>query len=408
MPAADGMMAPATAPGASTGERLPVLAFLCDEESETTFRTGLSGRTGAITVRRGTIRTAIAALEREPTPHILVVDLSGEENPSELLDRLSAVCTPDVTVLAVGDRSDIGFYREIQHEFGIAEYLFKPLTRDNVARLFGPHITGQREEAAQRGNRVVAVCGVRGGTGATTVAVNLAVLLADSTRSHVALLDLHLRGGSAAMMLGVRSTAGLRVVLEDPDRVDPLFVERAAVPIGDRLRLLSADEPPEADPAPKAAGALRLLEILRNRFNLVIVDLPWPPGPVERAVLEVARHRVLVFRPDVAGLRDAAAARAMLTAKSAGDGPILLVQNGAGAPGSLETAMVLQALGAAPDITIPHLPRHLPRAADLGQPAVRGCAPLRRALAPLAQEVNGTRQAVGNGLLGRILGRWAR
>ena len=55
--------------------------------------------------------------------------------------------------------------------------------------------------------------------------------------------------------------------------------------------------------------------------------------------------------------------------------------------------MVTEGLGAAPDIVIPDLPRHLPRAANLGRPALMDSAALRRALAPLSQEVGGTRTA---------------
>ena len=43
----------------------------------------------------------------------------------------------------------------------------------------------------------------------------------------------------------------------------------------------------------------RLLELLRTRCNIIVVDLRYPPGPMERQVLTIARQRVLVMRPDV-------------------------------------------------------------------------------------------------------------
>ena len=393
MAAADAAAA-GSRPSAGEGnpDRAAFLAYINDDESEATLRMGLSDHLDSITVRRGGIRAAIRALERERTPRVLVVDLSDENDPVGALDALAGVCEPDVTLLAIGGQANIEFYREITRGLGVSEYLSKPLTRDNVARLFGARVAGLTERPSQRAGHVVAVFGVRGGVGATTVAINLALQVAETTRSHVGILDLHLRAGTAATMLGARCSAGLRVALEHADRVDALFVDRASVKISDRVRLLAADEGPEADVMPTPEGVTRLLELLRTRCNIIFVDLRYPPGPMERQVLTIARQRVLVMRPDVMSVRDTAAAK-KLVGKLPNSAPIITVLNRAGAPGALKTPMVAEGLGAVPDIVIPDLPRHLPRAANLGRPALMDSAALRRALAPLSQEVGGTRTA---------------
>jgi pilus assembly protein CpaE len=162
------------------------------------------------------------------------------------------------------------------------------------------------------------------------------------------------------------------------------------VKISDRVRLLAADEGPEADVAPTAEGVTRLLELLRTRCNIIVVDLRYPPGPMERHVLAIARQRVLVMRPDVASVRDVAAAKKLI-GKIPNSAPVITVLNRAGAPGALKPAMITEGLGVAPDIVIPDLPRHLPRAANLGRPALKDSAALSRALAPLSQEVGGAR-----------------
>jgi pilus assembly protein CpaE len=385
----------------SSADRAPFLAYINDDESEATLRMGLSDHLDSIAVRRGGVRAAIRALERERTPRVLVVDLSDEDDPVGALDALAGVCEPDVTVLAIGNQGNIEFYREITRGLGVAEYLSKPLTRDNVARLFGARVAGIAERPPQRAGHVVAVCGVRGGVGTTTVAINLALQVAETTRSHVGILDLHLRSGTAATMLGARCSAGLRVALEQADRVDALFVDRASVKISDRVRLMAADEGPEADVAPTPEGVVRLLELLRTRCNIIVVDLRYPPGPMERQVLTLARQRVLVMQPDVASVRDTAAAKKLI-GKLPNPAPVLTVLNRAGAPGALKAAMVTEGLGSAPDIVIPDLPRQLPRAANLGRPALKDSAALRRALAPLSQEVGGTRATQSRSWLDRF------
>jgi pilus assembly protein CpaE len=295
------------AAAALPGERPAFVAFVDDEASEAALHNGLAESAGGLLLRRGGIRAAIKALEREPTPRVLLVDVSGVPDPVAALETLATVCTPDVQVLVVGESADLGLYRQLTRELGIAEYLCKPLTRDSVARNFGAFLASNetaKAEASHRSGRIVAVYGVRGGCGTTTIAVNLALQLAEVSHGHVALLDLNLRGGTAGMMLGVRPGAGLRVALEEPDRVDALLLDRTGIPIGERLRLFAAEEPLETLPRPSEEGVKRVLALLRHRFNHVVVDLPMPPGAAECAVLAVARQRVVVLGPDIASIRE--------------------------------------------------------------------------------------------------------
>jgi pilus assembly protein CpaE len=387
-----------------SADRPALMVFVADEPSEAAIRGGLGDVLGA-QMRRGTVRTAVKTLEKETTPRVLIVDISGVDDPFAALDDLASVCTPDVRVLVVGERTEIGFYRDITRNVGVHEYLHKPLTRDNVARLFAPHVQGGGDSGQDRGGQVTVVCGIRGGVGATTIAVNLGLELEEATRSHVALLDLHLRGGAAAMLLGARVTSGLRVALEEPERVDALFLDRVGVPIGDRVRLIAAEEPMEQQVKPTEEGARRVVDMLRQRFNHVVVDLPMPPGPVEIAVMQKARHVVIVLGPDVASIRDTVAFK-KLVAITGGSGRVITVLNGAGRRGYLPTKLVEEGIGGKADVLIPDLSRQLPRAANLGRPALKDSAALRRALGEITQEIAAVRSGAGGGsFLARLFGR---
>src|SRR4051812_21599891 len=117
------------------------------------------------------------------------------------------------------------------HGLGVLEYLYRPLMRDMVARYFGPLIVhGTAAAEGVLGGRVVTVTGPRGGTGASTVAANLAWHFGVEALRHTVLLDADLHRGTAAMQIGAKSGPGLRTALEAPDRIDDLFVERTAQP----------------------------------------------------------------------------------------------------------------------------------------------------------------------------------
>jgi pilus assembly protein CpaE len=220
---------------------------------------------------------------------------------------------------------------------------------------------------------------------------------------HVALLDLHLRGGTTGLMLGVRPGTGLRVALEEPERVDALFLDRAGIPIADRLRLIAAEDPMDSLPQPVETGLRRVLEMLRSRANYVVIDLPMPPGPMERLALAAAWHAVLVLGPDLAGIRDTLAMRKLVA--GCGQARPTVVLNRDGLPGGLKRALVTEGLGAPPEVVIPDLPRELPRAANLGRPALRESPALRRALAPLLREIAAVSTTKPPSLLHRLLGR---
>lgn len=389
----------------SPGGRRSFVAFVSEVASEDVLRSGLVDLVANPQVRQGGIRAAIKSFEKEESPRTLLVDVSASNDPIAELDALAGVCAPDTKVLVVGERTDIDFYREITRHLGADEYVAKPLTRDKVATLLGPYLAGDAPDVAgTRGGRVVCVCGVRGGVGATTVAVNLAQHVADTTRSHVAILDLHLRGGHVAMMSGVKPASALRHALENPQVVDGLFLERVSVSSSERVRVFAADEPFDADPRPTPDGVAKVIELLRQRFNVIIVDMPIPPSLADRQALAVARQTLLVFAPDMASLRDVERAKKMASTLT-GAGRTLLVLNRSNMAGALKPAIINEALSSRPDVVIPDMPKQISRAGNLGRAALNDSAALRRALAPLTQEVSGIRQRKTGGLFARLFSK---
>ena len=129
-------------------------------------------------------------LETDTELLALVADISEIDDPITELERLSRVCPADVRVALIGDSTDIAFYRALM-ELGLSEYLPKPLTRDMVQTQLRPKLLGDvAPDPMDRGGHVISICGAQGGAGATSIAINLALQLAETTKAKVALLDL--------------------------------------------------------------------------------------------------------------------------------------------------------------------------------------------------------------------------
>ena len=374
-------------------DRPPLVAFIVDAKSEDAVREGLSDLSSEdLDLRRGGIRAAIAAMQRQATPKVLIVDVSGEERPLSALGDLANAVEPDVCVLVVGEVDHVDFYREVTRSMGASEYLAKPLTRDAVTRHFGAFLSGQVRagQDVALGGRAVSVTGVRGGVGATTIAVNLAWNLGVAMHRHTVLVDPDIHLGAAAFLLNVQPGLGLRMALEMPERIDALLAERAAQPAADRLHILASEEKPSvlANHAPGAAGVL--VEALRRRYNFIIADVPFAPVPLYHDMLDLVDQRVLVMEPTLAAIRDTV--RLLTLPKGPRqDQRAVIVLNRVGLPGGLTRRQVEEALKMKVDVAIPDQPRQVGNAATLGEAAMKSSAGVRAGIQELARQVAGVR-----------------
>jgi pilus assembly protein CpaE len=390
----DGGSSVSTGSEQNRAERLPLLAFIADAESEAVLREGLSqALPGGFEVRRGNVRAALQALSKMATPRVLIIDITGESQSLALLGDLTHVVEPDVQVMIVGEREDVAFYRQVTRTLGAAEYLYKPLVAEMVARHFGAQITRQTPSGGDAlGGRMVTITGTRGGVGATTLAANLAWYLSQSSHRHTALLDPNLQTGTAAMLLGAQPGRGLRSALEQPSRVDELFIERTATPIADRLHILAGEEALTEPLSYSAGAAERMVMLLRRRFNFVVADVPFGETLIYRDLLELAHQRVLIMTPSLASIRDT------LRLLSLPPGPAqarraVIVINRAGMPGGLNRRQVEDALRMAVDVVISDQPRPLAHAESLGQPAAKVTGAFRNGIMDLAKQVTFAQEA---------------
>ena len=367
--------------------RLPLIAYVRDRETLAILTEVLAPVLGPnAEFRLGSIAQARTELQRLTTPiAALIVDVSGETDRLGVLDDLALYVEPGVRVFVLGDIQDMGFYRQVVRGLGVQEYLYKPLSREIVARSLLPAIIGS-SPAPSRGGRLVAVTGVRGGVGATTIAINLVTLLADRSRHHILLFDADLNGGTATLMLSAPASEGLRTALEHPERVDILFAERSSRAISDRLHMMAAEEPLDQMITIAEGAVGHLTSILCNRYNFVVIDLPRYMTPLNLELRQLAHTRVLVMDATLPSLRDTLRHLQLPGGPRQAARPIVVL-NRLGAPGSLTHKQVIDGLGGDVDVVVPFLPGPLSEAMIRSEPAVRHRGAFQRAMTALANEI---------------------
>ena len=378
-----------------------VRAFLRTKDSEAVISqclTALGVKETQFTA--GNLTTAAECLAKESSPKLLILDVSGIEDPLYELRAIADVCDPGVAVIAVGDRNDIGFYRELKNS-GISDYFIFPIQRDLLAAackaiLFPEGFSGDR-----RTGELVYVLGVRGGVGATTIATSLAWLLAESKRRHTVLVDLGLQTGDAALQLDAVPNHALCDALGHPERVDKLLLERGLQHITDRLSLFASLEPLNSDATISEESFLWLLSKLLPSYRLTIVEVPASIAMKMTWALKIPSTCLLISNSSLAGARDLARWSDIIGPDTPERHTLHLV-NHVAPHGGLKEADFMRAAGRSPDITIPYS-REAADAAALGIKAMQKGASFKRSLAPLLREFTGETQIKAGSLLSRLL-----
>ncbi|MBX3566231.1 MAG: pilus assembly protein CpaE [Sphingomonas sp.] len=295
---------------ARTAHREPFTAFVCDEATAETLRPiAVELGWSPEKVNKGGLRNAVQTLSVSASPQILFVDLSESGDPLNDINALAEVCEPGTVVIASGQVNDVRLYRDLVAS-GIHDYLLKPLNPDALrdtfaqaqAALNAPKLA---EAASDRPHCAVAVIGTRGGCGASTLATSLAWLLSEKHGRSTALLDLDVHFGTGALALDLEPGRGLTDAIENPSRIDGLFIERAMVKASDRLSVLSAEAPIHSPVMTDGAAFYQLQEEIRGAFESTVIDLPRGMLVNHPHLITDVQVAVLVTELTLASARDA-------------------------------------------------------------------------------------------------------
>jgi pilus assembly protein CpaE len=370
----------------------PVSAFVCDRETLSAVQSALRERWPSAAIHEGGLSAALGALSLETPPRLLVVDVSGVEDADAGIRSLLALCDRTTRIVALGTVNDISYYRRLT-ALGVSDYLVKPIEPAALSSALAgaekPRPALQAVEP-EKPTCVLAVVGARGGVGASTVAVNLAWLSAHERKRSTAIVDLDLQFGTVGLQLDLEPSHGLREALENPERIDGLFIASAMANESENLYVLSAEEPlsEHVRVSPEACGML--IEALPAEMQAVVLDIPMREAVANPALLKNADRIVLVADFSLVGMRDAGRI-ARLCREQAPDAALHVVANRAGIGRRDEIPKAEFAKGT--DLPLGHVipfdPRLAALSANTGRalPKVAPKSPLVKALRGLADDV---------------------
>lgn len=390
-------------------------AFLQDEETMAAFKTAAQD-IGWPTDRlnRGGVRNGVQTLAVSNSPQVLAVDLSESLDPRADINALAEVCEPGTLVIAVGVVNDVALYRDLVAS-GIQDYLVKPLDvqvlRDT---LYSAQQTLQGSRTAVVEEDVehysCAVIGTRGGVGGSSVATSLAWMLAHHAQRKTALLDLDLQFGTGALAFDLEPGRGMMDAVENPNRIDSLFIERAIVKESPNLSILSAEAPVNQPLLVEGAALQHLESELKKMFQFVVIDMPRHVAVQHPHLLHEINQIIVVSEMTLAGARDTIRLLAFIKANCPAAKVTLLV-NKVGASTALEVSQKdFEASIERPvDLVVPLDAKSALAAAKEGKCFVEAAKATKAhaAYASLLQRVSTTEVEQGSGGLSAVLAKFA-
>jgi len=342
----------------------------------------------------------------------LVLDL-GRGEDTQALNWLAEVSRrwPALQVLLLsGERGETLLMQAMRS--GVREVLDSPPEPGELVQalqnMADHHPASASGAASETPAAVLALVGSKGGCGNTLLASNLAWLLATEFERECALVDLDWLHGDASFYLsGGQAKHSLDQLVQQGPRLDSQLLRSSLHPVHPRLRLLAAPASPRTSEGIPAAGLLRVLSLLRQQHQVLVLDVPRQLDALALQALTLADRVLIVMRNRVPDVRNAQRLLQLLPTQGVPAERLQPLLNGQGEADGLDRGAVERALGPARVHGVAHDSAAMRACVHLGLPLHEQApaSPVLRDLRHIAAQTLGLSLPRRAGWLGRWLGK---
>lgn len=265
-----------------------------------------------------------------------------------------------------------------------------------------PEIQNNLKATGDHEGVMIAVHGMAGGTGATTLATNLAWELANTDQEdppRVCLLDLDLQFGSTSTYLDLPRRETVLELLSDTEAMDSESFMQALLSYEQKLHVLTSptDMIPLDFVTPEDVA--RVIEMARINFDYVVIDMPSTMVEWSQTVLEAAHVYFATIELEMRSAQNTLRLKRALQSEDLPFDKLRFVLNRAPGftdlSGKSRVKRLAESLGISIEVQIPDGGKQVPQTADHGTP-IAVSAPknaTRKEIAKLAASVHAVNQA---------------
>lgn len=198
---------------------------------------------------------------------------------------------------------------------GAREYMVKPFSTDELVDTIRNVYDFEQKRRVQlaepstfremqRDPQIIAVFSTKGGVGKTTIAINLAVSLAEETRKKVVVVDLDLQFGDVAIMLNVIPKRTITELIQDINQIDSELLEGYLVTHPTGVKVLPCPTRPEYAELITGTHVEKILGILKHNYDYIVVDTPPFFHETTLAALDLCHQILLVVSLDLPTIKN--------------------------------------------------------------------------------------------------------
>lgn len=233
---------------------------------------------------------------------VLIADL--DPNPPLVLECIRQLKdSSDIPVFALSKQSQGDVVLKALRA-GVKEYLLKPINSEELSQALG-RVSGIATKTRQPG-KLISMLGSCGGVGCTTLAVNLAVELADLAEGQmVAIVDLDFRFGHVATLLDVHGQHTIADLCSTQEQLDSQVVKKALIKHESGVYVLRRPHHFSQAELITSAHCANVLASLQEMCAYVVVDGPTRQDVGGRNVLDAADYNFMVLQLLVTSVRNA-------------------------------------------------------------------------------------------------------
>jgi pilus assembly protein CpaE len=260
-------------------------------------QTGLVG-----SVRHWTPQQARDVNVADSVPDFVVMDLSHEAESCIAQSAKLRSLRPNLLILAwTIDEAPADVLLAAMRN-GVQDFLPHRAAPAAFKEVLTRCINNARIEATESNAKLIVVMGARGGTGTTTVAVNVGVQLAQMTEKRVKLLDFARPLGHVSIFLDLQPRFTVSDSVESLDRLDGHLLEGLLTPHKSGLSVLAGTSRPDEWLRLPVESLARVAHIAQSNCGFVVVDLSSGHAHAWNSVLTRADKVILVGGADSASL----------------------------------------------------------------------------------------------------------
>jgi pilus assembly protein CpaE len=300
---------------AESAGKTKVLAIIENTSILEKVRDSLKGERDFLLIEQSAIEAGIQPAIAKSQPNIALIDFDViKADIHKIIDNITAQF-PQVAVIVILQEAQAKLSDGVILS-GARAFILFPFTKEKllsslqrVVELSNRNLPGAVSQvpsvpAPVNPTNTFTVFSPKGGTGCTTIAINLAIALRQLLKEPVLLMDGKPMFGHVALMLNIRTTNSITDLISHAGMLDKLLINQVVVEHASKIKVLPSPINATEAQGIRAEDLFKVITELQAAFKAIIIDGGNYLHENTITLMDASDKIILVINPNLASIRD--------------------------------------------------------------------------------------------------------